>query len=150
MGKACGGRASTTQLPFPLAGKRNARFVPEHEVQLFWFAQKSALRLGLQYTNRDDIFSRLQHAIGDEIDPRVFDPGAGADLLSVDVYGVHALNRAQKNQSASCGNWIRQRYFSAEPDHALVCQAHPVRQIRPEYRPASRSNRRNPEPTSFP
>lgn len=89
-----------TQPTLPIARQRDACFISESEMQLVGLAEKSALRFGLEDTNRNDIFSGLQYAIRDEVGTRVLDPGAGSDFDAIDVGGIHALDRPQEQGSA--------------------------------------------------
>src|SRR5450759_4316524 len=106
-----------TQLTFPFAGKSNARLFSQFEAQLLWLRKKSALRLRLQDANRHDILARLQYTIRNEIDAWILDPRAGADLRSVDVRRIHALNRAQEQQGAPSRNRVRYDDLFPEPGH---------------------------------
>jgi hypothetical protein len=89
-------------------------------VQLFPFAEKSAFGLCLEDANRYQIFSRFQYTLMDEIDSRVLNSCARADLHPVNIRSIHALNRAEEQQSTTRGKWIRKDDLFAEP-HGRRC-----------------------------
>jgi hypothetical protein len=116
MGMGCGGRASTLSWAFHLPARGNTRLVPQQQVQLFPFAEKSAFGLCLEDANRYQIFSRFQYTLMDEIDSRVLNSCARAELHPVNIRSIHALNRAEEQQSTTRGKWIRKDDLVAEPD----------------------------------
>ena len=116
-GKACGGRASTLNLPFHSPAQRDcSSCVPEHQVQLLRLAHEPAIRLGLQHPDRDHIPSRLQHAR--RRNRRAgFRPTRWRRPGPVDVDRIHALDRAEENKARPAGSGSGSINLSAEPDH---------------------------------
>jgi hypothetical protein len=101
---------------YRLPARGNTRLVPQQQVQLFPFAEKSAFGLCLEDANRYQIFSRFQYTLMDEIDSRVLNSCARAELHPVNIRSIHALNRAEEQQSTTRGKWIRKDDLVAEPD----------------------------------
>jgi hypothetical protein len=88
------------QLGLPFARQRYARLVPEKKVQILRLAQEPSLGPGLQNTNGEDVFPRLQRIFTETVNSWILDPGAAADELSVDVHRVHTVDDPEKHHGA--------------------------------------------------